>query len=81
MCLEILTLPYNVNLVNVFIKSEIPGYNQPDTPKLTLGNIFLIIGVLLVCLLFVVTIIRNINESALFKKVMVMNHFQLIQPS
>lgn len=49
-------------------KSEIPGYNQPDTPKLTLGNIFLIIGVLLVCLLFVVTIIRNINESALFKK-------------
>ncbi|KAI5958923.1 ADP1 [Candida theae] len=49
-------------------KSEIPGYHQPDNPKLTLGNIFSIVGVLLVCLLFVVTIVRNINESALFKK-------------
>ena len=49
-------------------KSEIPGYNQPDNPRLTLGNIFLIIGVLLVCVLFVVTVVRNVNESALFKK-------------
>ncbi|KAI5954232.1 ADP1 [Candida jiufengensis] len=49
-------------------KSEIPGYDLPQDPKLTLGNIFSIIGVLLVCLLFVVTILRNINESALFKK-------------
>ncbi|CAK9437344.1 uncharacterized protein LODBEIA_P17220 [Lodderomyces beijingensis] len=49
-------------------KSEIPGYLQPDDPKLTLGNIFSIIGVVLVCILFVITILRNINESALFKK-------------
>lgn len=49
-------------------KSESPGYNQPDNPRLTLGNIFLIIGVLLVCVLFVVTVVRNVNESALFKK-------------
>lgn len=49
-------------------KSEIPGYTLPDSPKLTLGNIFVIIGVLLVCILVVVTLLRNISESALFKK-------------
>ena len=48
-------------------KSEIPGYTLPDSPKLTLGNIFVIIGVLLVCILVVVTLLRNISESALFK--------------
>ncbi|KAI5962532.1 ADP1 [Candida pseudojiufengensis] len=49
-------------------KSEIPGCDFPKDPKLTLGNIFVIIGVLVVCLLFVITIVRNINDSALFKK-------------
>ncbi|EMG48860.1 ADP1 Probable ATP-dependent permease [Candida maltosa Xu316] len=49
-------------------KSEIPGYTIPENPKLTLGNIFVIIGVLLVCILAVMTLLRNISESALFKK-------------
>ncbi|KAI3404568.2 ADP1 [Candida oxycetoniae] len=49
-------------------KSEIPGYNLPNDPKLTLGNIFSIIGVLFICILFVATVLRNVNESALFKK-------------
>ena len=49
-------------------KSEIPGYNRPEDPKLTLGSIFLIIGVLLICILLVVTILRTVNESALFQK-------------
>ena len=49
-------------------KSEIPGYTLPDNPKFTLGNLFVIIGVLLVCILAVVSLLRNISESALFKK-------------
>ena len=37
-------------------KSEIPGYTLPDNPKFTLGNLFVIIGVLLVCILAVVSL-------------------------
>ncbi|EGW34077.1 uncharacterized protein SPAPADRAFT_54277 [Spathaspora passalidarum NRRL Y-27907] len=49
-------------------KSQIPGYEVPDHSKLTLGSIFSIIGVFVVCVLIVVTAVRNISESALFKK-------------
>ncbi|RLV89005.1 putative ATP-dependent permease [Spathaspora sp. JA1] len=49
-------------------KSQIPGYELPDHSKLTLGSIFSIIGVFVVCILIVVTAVRNISESALFKK-------------
>ncbi|CAI5755757.1 unnamed protein product [Candida verbasci] len=49
-------------------KSEIPGYSTPDNPKLTLGNIFSIVGVLLICILVVYTLLRNISDSGLFKK-------------
>ncbi|KAG7661595.1 ADP1 [[Candida] subhashii] len=49
-------------------KSQIPGYEVPDHSKLTLGDIFSIIGVLVVCILGAATALRNIGESALFKK-------------
>lgn len=48
-------------------KSEIPGYEVPDRNKLTLNNILLLAGVVLVTALLVATTIHNIRQSPLFK--------------
>ncbi|KAK6456451.1 uncharacterized protein RJT20DRAFT_128355 [Scheffersomyces xylosifermentans] len=48
-------------------KSEIPGYELPDHTKLTLSNILLLIGVVLITSLIVATSIHNISQSPLFK--------------
>lgn len=47
-------------------KSEIPGYDLPDTNRLTWGNLLLIVLVGIICLLLVAVSLYNISRSALF---------------
>lgn len=49
-------------------KSEIPGYDLPPKKRISLSNLFLIIGVGLLCCVTIVSSIYNIGKSPLFKK-------------
>lgn len=48
-------------------KSEIPGYDLPDSNRLTWSNLLLIILVAFICFLLVGASLYNISRSALFK--------------
>ncbi|CAH6719767.1 probable ATP-dependent permease [[Candida] jaroonii] len=48
-------------------KSEIPGYDLPDSNRLTWSNLLLIILVAFICFMIVGASLYNISRSALFK--------------